>query len=182
MNIVASTDSQKIWNLYDSFLASDNFDSIAAVSKQPNKVSEIKLGSLQDERIEDIVYSLKMNEFTKPILSNRNWFIFKLIGDRRDETIDLSKDHAKNIVIKTLSDRKSQKIGREYLDRIFKGKTITADRKVFDIFFENLKTVILERIKKAYTDTSLSIQLLQTDLFQCLSRIDKENIIKILPL
>ena len=178
MNIVASPDSQNIWNLYDELLASDNFDSIAAASKLPNKVSEIKLGSLQDEKIEDIVYSLKMNEFTKPILSNRNWFIFKLIGDRRDETIDLSKDHAKNIVIKTLSDRKSQKIGREYLDRIFKVKTITADRKVFDIFFENLKTIILERIKKADTDTSLSIQLLQTDLFQCLSRIDKENLNK----
>ena len=90
----------------------------------------------------------------------------------------MTKEHAKNIVIKTLSDRKSQKIGREYLDRIFKGRTITADRKVFDIFFENLKTVILERIKKADTDTSLSIQLLQTDLFQCLSRIDKENLNK----
>ncbi len=178
MNIVASPDSQKIWNLYDELLASDNFDSITAASKLPNKVSEIKLGSLQDEGIEDIVYSLKINEFTKPILSNRNWFIFKLIGDQRDETIDLTKEHAKNIVIKTLSDRKSQKIGREYLDRIFKGKTITADRKVFDIFFENLKTVILERIKKADTDTSLSIQLLQTDLFQCLSRLDKENLNK----
>ena len=178
MNIVASPDSQNIWNLYDELLASDNFDSITAASKLPNKVSEIKLGSLQDERIEDIVYSLKINEFTKPILSNRNWFIFKLIGDRRDETIDLTKEHAKNIVIKTLSDRKSQKIGREYLDRIFKGRTITADRKVFDIFFENLKTIILERIKKADTDTSLSIQLLQTDLFQCLSRIDKENLNK----
>ena len=117
MNIIASPDSQNIWNLYDELLASDNFDSITAASKLPNKVSEIKLGSLQDERIEDIVYSLKINEFTKPILSNRNWFIFKLIGDRRDETIDLTKEHAKNIVIKTLSDRKSQKIGREYLDR-----------------------------------------------------------------
>ena len=178
MNIVASPDSQNIWNLYEELSTSDNFDSIAAASKLPNKVSEIKLGSLQDERIEDIVYSLKINEFTKPILSNRNWFIFKLIGDRRDETIDLTKEHAKNIVIKTLSDRKSQKIGREYLDRVFKGRTITADRKVFDIFFENLKTVILERIKKADTDTSLSIQLLQTDLFQCLSRIDKENLNK----
>ena len=90
----------------------------------------------------------------------------------------MTKEHAKNIVIKTLSDRKSQKIGREYLDGIFKDRTITADRKVFDIFFENLKTIILERIKKADTDTSLSIQLLQTDLFQCLSRIDKENLNK----
>ena len=35
MNIVASPDSQKIWNLYDELLASDNFDSIAAASKLP---------------------------------------------------------------------------------------------------------------------------------------------------
>lgn len=178
MNIAASPDSQKIWNLYSELLASDNFDSIAAASKLPNKVSEVKLGSLQDEGIEDIVYSLQINQFTKPILSNRNWFIFKLIGDRSDETIDLNKEHARNIVIKTLSDRKSQKIGREYLEGIFKNRMITADRKVFEIFFENLKKVILERIKKADTDTSLSIQLLQTDLLQCLARIDKENLNK----
>jgi hypothetical protein len=178
MNIVASTDSQNIWNLYNSLLISDHFDSLVAKSKLPNKESEIKLGSLQDERIEDIVYSLKMNEFTKPILSNSNWFIFKLISDYRDETIDLTKEHAKNIVVKTLSDRKSQKIGREYLDRIFKGRTITADRKVLDLFYENLKSVILERVNKTESDTSFSVQLLQTDLLKCLSHIDEDNLNK----
>jgi parvulin-like peptidyl-prolyl isomerase len=178
INIVASSDSQKIWSFYKSLLNKGDFDSLLTTISFPNKISEVKFGSLEDEYIEDILFSLKLNEFTKPLNSKGNWFIFKLVDDKRDQSIDLTKDYARNIVVKSLTDRKSQKIGREFLNSILGGRSITADRKIFDVFYEILKTVIKERTGKTESDTSLNIQLLGTDLLKTLSKLDNENLNK----
>ena len=170
--ILTSPDSEKAWKLYNAFEKGASFDSVVAIRKMPEKSFEVKFGSFEDEAMEGILYSLKLNEISIPVRYKDNWFIFKPISDEQDLSIDPSKEHAKNIVIKKLRDRKSQKLGRTYLDKLFSGKSITADRKLFEILAENLLEILKNRTGKTEKDSVADVQLLETDVRKVLSLLN----------
>lgn len=161
---IATQDSQKAFLLYNDFHKGVSFDSVMVSMKIPLSPIEVKYGSLEDEAIEEVLYSLSFNEISKPLKANNNWFIFKLVSDEQDYSIDPSKEHAKNIVIKKLKDRKSQKLGRNYLDKLLSGVRITADRKLFDLMSENLLDVLKNRTGLSEYDSTLDIQLQEADI------------------
>ena len=174
--IITSPDSEKIWNIYNGFQNGVEFDSVLIDINMQQKPFEIKYGSFEDEAVERMLYSLKLNEITKPIKSKENWFIFKLVGDEQDTTIDLSKDYAKNIVLKKIKDRKSQKLGRIFLDKLLGGKSIMADRRLFDIFSEKIVQVIKTRSGKTEIDPLNNIQMLETDILKVISVMSEDDL------
>lgn len=169
--IITSPDSGKVWKLYNSLLAGESLDSVLVSMKMPQKPFEVRYGSLEDETMEEILYSLNLNEISKPVNAKNNWFIFKLVGDEQDLAIDPSKEHAKNIVIKKLTDRKSQKLGRVYLDKLLSGKTINADRQLFDIMSDKLLEILKKRTAKTEIDSINGVDLLEIDVKQLLSSL-----------
>jgi parvulin-like peptidyl-prolyl isomerase len=170
--IITTPDSQKASTLYNAFLNGASFDSVLLSMKIPLKEYEIKYGSLEDEGMEDILFSLKLNEISKPLLSKGNWFILKLVSDDQDISIDPSKDHARNIVIKKLRDRKAQKLGKIYLDKLFSGRSINADRRLFDLMSDNLLQILKDRTNKTENDSLIDVQLLEIDIHKVLSSLD----------
>ena len=174
--IITTPDSQKVIKLYNDFQKGISFDSVLVRMKMPQKPFEVKYGSFEDEAMEEILFSLNLNEISKPIKSKNNWIIFKLISDEQDLSIDPSKEHAKNIVIKKLRDRKSKKLGRNYLDKLLSGKSITADRLLFDLMSDNLLDILMERTGKTENDSLLDFQLLETDFKKLLSSINPDNL------
>lgn len=170
--IITSPDSEKIWKFFNSFQAGASFDSVLVSLKMPQKPFEVKYGSFEDETMEEILYSLKLNEISKPIKSKNNWFIFQLVSDEQDLSIDPSKDHAKNIVIKKLKDRKSQKLGRNYLDKLLSGKSINADRRLFDLMSVKLLDILIVRTGKTKSDSLIDVQLLEADIKKVLSSLN----------
>ena len=90
--ILTSPDSEKAWKLYDAFEKGASFDSVVASRKMPEKSFEVKFGSFEDEAMEGILYSLKLNEISIPVRYKDNWFLFKLDNDVLDLSIDPSKD------------------------------------------------------------------------------------------
>jgi len=174
--IITNQDSGKIWIIYNGLSNGASFDSLKEVMKLPTLPTEINYGSLENEELENILFSLKLNEISTPIKSKENWFIFKLVDDQIDPAMDPSKDHARNIVIKKIRDRKSQKLGRAYLDNLLAGKSITADRALFDLLSYNLLKVLKARTGKTEYDSLLNIQLLESDIRKVLSIIDKSDL------
>lgn len=174
--IITLSDSDKAWKLFYDFQKGVLFDSVLVNLNMPLKPFEIKYASLEDEEMENIVYTLKLNEISKPVKSKDNWFIFKLVDDQPDITIDLSKDYARNIVIKKIKDRRSQKVGKNYLDELLIDKRITADRKLFDLLSDNLLEVIKNRIGKTENDSISDIQLLESDIKKVLTLITKVDL------
>lgn len=170
--IITSPDSEKIWKFYNSFQAGASFDSVLVSLKMPQKPFEVKYGSFEDETMEEVLYSLKLNEISKPIKSKNNWFIFQLVSDEQDLSIDPSKDHAKNIVIKKLRDRKAQKLGRAYLDKLFIGKSINADRRLFDLMSDKLLDILIVRTGKTKSDSLIDVQLIEADIKKVLSSLN----------
>ena len=174
--IITLPDSDKACKLFYDFRKGVLFDSVLVNLNMPLKPFEIKYASLEDEEMENIVYTLKLNEISKPVKSKDNWFIFKLVDDQPDITIDLSKDYARNIVIKKIKDRRSQKVGKNYLDELLIDKRITADRKLFDLLSDNLLEVIKNRIGKTENDSISDIQLLESDIKKVLTLITKVDL------
>ena len=174
--IITSPDSGKIWQQYNSFQAGASFDSVLVSMKMPQKTFEVKYGSFEDEAMEEILYSLKLNEISKPVKAKDNWFIFKLVDDEPDLTIDPSKEHARNIAIKKLTDRKSQKLGRTYLDKLLSGKSITADRQLFDIMSDKLLDLLKNRTAKTEIDSIAGVDLLETDVKKLLSSLSTSEL------
>ncbi len=174
--IITSPDSEKVWKLHNSFQAGASFDSVLVSMKMPQKPFEVKYGSFEDEAMEEILYSLNLNEISKPVKANDNWFIFKLVDDEPDLTIDPSKEHARNIVIKKLKDRKSQKLGRTYLDKLLSGKSITADRQLFDIMSDKLLDILKNRTAKTEIDSIANVDLLETDVKKLLSSLNTSEL------
>ncbi|HMN23353.1 MAG TPA: peptidylprolyl isomerase [Ignavibacteriaceae bacterium] len=174
--IITLPDSDKAWKLFYDFQKGVLFDSVLVNLNMPLKPFEIKYASLEDEEMENIVYTLKLNEISKPVKSKDNWFIFKLVDDQPDITIDLSKDYARNIVIKKIKDRRSQKVGKNFLDELLIDKRITADRKLFDLLSDNLLEVIKNRIGKTENDSISDIQLLESDIKKVLTLITKVDL------
>jgi parvulin-like peptidyl-prolyl isomerase len=174
--IITSPDSEKIWKLYNSFQAGASFDSVLRIMNMPSKPFEVKYGSLEDEVMEEILYSLNLNEISKPVNAKDNWFIFKLVDDELDLSIDPAKEHARNIVIKKLKDRKSQKLGRTYLDQLLSGKSITADRQLFDKMSDKLLEILKERTAKSEYDSVISVDLLETDIKKLISSLSSAQL------
>jgi parvulin-like peptidyl-prolyl isomerase len=174
--IITSQDSEKIWNIYKAFQNGAKFDSVITAMRMPQKPFEVRYGSFEDEGVEDILFSLKLNEITRPIKAKDNWFIFKLIDDYPDVSIDLSNDQAKNIVIQKLKDRKSQNLGRVFLDKLLVGKSIMADRRLFDIFSKKLTEVLRTRSGKTEIDSLNNIQLIETDILKVISVMNKDDL------
>ena len=174
--IITTPDSEKAWKLYDAFQEGASFDSVLVIMKMPQKPFEVKYGSFEDEEMEDILFSLKLNEISKPVKSKNNWFIFKLVSDEQDLSIDPSKDHARNIVIKKIKDRKAQKIGRTFIDELLSGRSITADRGLFDLLSNKLLGALTDRTGKTENDSLVDIQLLETDILKVITSLRQTDL------
>lgn len=174
--IIVLSDSATIFNAYESLLKGSAFDSIQVQLNIPLKVHTVKYGSLEDDNLENTLYSLSLGNFTGPYKSGNNWFIFKLISDEIDNSIDPSKEHARNIVLKKLKDRKSKNLGRAYLNTLFTGKKIEADRNLFNLISNNLLSVIKNRTGVSNIQMGSEIQLLETDIYKALKLINQSDI------
>jgi len=174
--IITLSDSVKIQDLYNALEKRSSFDSVLNVLKMPTKPFEVKYGSFEDEYMEETLFSLTMNEISQPFKNKSNWFIFKLVDDQQDESIDPSKDHARNIVIKKLRDRRSQKIGRNFLDSLLSGKSIAADRRLFDLLSDELLKILMLRTGEIEIDSVTDIQLSEKDVLKVLSSLRESDL------
>jgi hypothetical protein len=80
INIIISTDSAEINSLYKLLSNGADFDSLLKTRNEyqvQQKPLEVKLGSLDDELVEDIVFNLKEGEISEPIKSKEQWLIAK---------------------------------------------------------------------------------------------------------
>ncbi len=174
VDLISSQDSLLINKFYDLALNISNMDSLINLFGLKKTRYEIKYGSLQDSNIENIIYSLKLNQISAPINIKGQWLVIKLLNDENDKTIIPGTDHAKNLVIKKLKDQKAQIIGRKFLDNLLYGKSVTADKKLFELITEYLFEVLKNRYNSK--DSLKKIQLEEIDILNVQRRINKNDL------
>ncbi len=179
VKIITSTDSSEIFRIYNHLVNFNNFDSLLALRPEYNsqqKPLKIKLGTLSDEFAEDVIFNLKLNEISAPMLSNNNWFIFKLENEEIDSTILSDNETARNKTIAILSERKRKALAGKFLDKVIGGRTISANSELFNLFADTLVNIIQKRISHQIPELSNNIELTPDDLKKSLALLDKEKL------
>lgn len=169
-SVFSSNDSVLINSIYISLTGGASFDSLKniyneIVSKEPVYIS---FGDLNEETIEDSLYSLKQNQFTVPIKNNSGWFIFRL--DTINTRIINPKEHQKHksFVENRIKERRAMKEGTKYLSTLLSGKLIDIDKTIFKMLSDKVYEIIFN---KTFSDSSASYVLSEFDVRDVLSSL-----------
>ena len=120
--IISSVDSVESYAIYNQLRKGARFDSLLkmrpdyAIQKEPVPIT---FGKMDEEWMEDSLYKMKVNTFSKPMKNRSGWFIFKLV-DKAAPLPDKAATGADNVknIIKL---RRTKANGTEYLNKILSG-------------------------------------------------------------
>ena len=130
---LASSDSTLMANLYSKLINFGSIDSLIStipVDLFQVATREIKFGELNDEKIEDQLYNLKLNEFSEPIKNENNWFIFEL-ENIKTNIPQFSNNKFQDEVKKIIRNRRTRFFYNKFYKKYFGGIKIKADEDTF---------------------------------------------------
>ena len=169
INFLFSEDYDEINSLYNLLQEGIPFDSILAESpekeEQLNPV-EIVFGQME-ETVEDILYGLKIGDYTKPILTPDGWYIFKLVNRSEQMLVSQNEkeDDLKNVK-KTIEARRLIVRQSEFYTEFFKDKKVDVEPNLFEDIAQSLSsTFALKKNLQQIADNEL-INLEPEDLLK----------------
>jgi parvulin-like peptidyl-prolyl isomerase len=134
INFLFSEDKKEIWNLYKMLNDGVPFDSVLATrpeQKEQLEPEEIVYGQMAEE-IEDSLYSLKIRNYTSPLLTPDGWYIFKLTNIINQIFKSQSdKDDASGAVQKVIKARKEKDLFQQFYVNFFKNKKVNINKPLF---------------------------------------------------
>lgn len=113
----------------------------------------VSFGELSKE-VEDQLYKLKLNEFSKPIEAGNGWYIFKLKSVNEKPFLDekqLSKEYLN--LKKSLEKNITNELNKAFFKDFFNDKKVTTDGYLFWSFSESL----IDQLNKAQIEKKISI-------------------------
>jgi parvulin-like peptidyl-prolyl isomerase len=175
--IITSADSTIVNKVYNDLLNSPNPDSLINNSISIKNLSvekEINLGTLNDESLEDSIYSLSPGEFTKPFKHESVWVIFFVKNKLRSSLVNLTDQKTNNEIKRTIKNRRVQKKYIEYLRNLLSGKTFSINEKSFFFIADKIVNVI-----KSKPENEQNIYLLsEGEYFNILTQLTNDELKK----
>lgn len=147
VKIISTKDSSTIFTYYNSLQNGASFDSIEKISdpieydsnKAPMKIT---YGQMQDNYVEDTLYSLNVGNYSSPVKAEGNWFIFKLVGKSTCAAANANDPNYDKTVLSTIRMRKSRIIGVKYLENFYKNKKAVVDSTLFLTLAEKISSIL----------------------------------------
>ena len=174
--IITSADSTIVNKIYNDLLNSPNPDSlINSISiKNLSVEKEINLGTLNDESLEDSIYSLSPGEFTKPFKHESVWVIFFVKNKLRSSFADQTDQKTNNEIKRIIKNRRVQKKYIEYLRDLLSGKTFSINEESFFFIADKIVNII-----KSKPENEQNIYLLsEGEYFNILTQLTNDELKK----
>jgi peptidyl-prolyl cis-trans isomerase C len=157
---LASGDSSKIENLYTLLKSVGSIDSLQSIRPDISKLvstSEIRFGELKNEEIENRLYKLKLNEFTKPVKNGNIWFIFEL-ENILPNTSAVSENKLQEDVKNIIRNRKIRDLYEDFYKKYFGSFNLRADEHLFvkisatfyNVISSDLQSLKQDSVSEAY--------------------------------
>jgi len=136
VRIISASDSSTIFNCFNQLRHGASFDSLGRISDpveyDSNKTPiKITYGQMEDDFVEDALYSLKVGQFSSPLKTHGGWFIFKLVGRSFEIAPNYNDPNYNKTISNVIRVKKSRIIGLKYLDKFYKDKKAIIDSTLF---------------------------------------------------
>lgn len=172
--IISNKDSALIFSFFNLIKHSTNIDSFLNKNTNFNVTeTEITLGKLRDEEIEDSLYSLGIGEITEPIKSEVGWVIFR-VTDKVFSPVDISNSKVTGDMKDIIRNRRIEKKYRQYLNELLKGITIDIEPEAFSLVYNALLERLIEN-KSNLLSEKFFYELTENDFKVILKKLGKKN-------
>ncbi|HUX60334.1 MAG TPA: peptidylprolyl isomerase [Ignavibacteriaceae bacterium] len=188
IRIISAYDSTLIFNYFSQLQNNAPFDSIGRISDpveyDSNKAPlKITYGQMQNDYVEDTLYSLHVGHFSSPVKTNGGWFIFKLVGIGSEVPPNANDPNFNRTITNVIRLRKSRIIGVKYLDNFYKGKVATIDSALFIKLAEKISVVLTDKKRNHDFGRENKLFLDEGNILGILNdfgnNVDNENIVHI---
>jgi len=188
IRIISAYDSTLIFNYFSQLQNNAPFDSIGRISDpveyDSNKAPlKITYGQMQNDYVEDTLYSLHVGHFSSPVKTNGGWFIFKLVGIGSEVPPNANDPNFNRTITNVIRLRKSRIIGVKYLDNFYKGKGATIDSALFLKLAEKISSVLTDKKRNHDFGRENKLFLDEGNILGILNdfgnNVDNENIVHI---
>ncbi|MBU2446270.1 MAG: peptidyl-prolyl cis-trans isomerase [Bacteroidetes bacterium] len=148
VNIISSIDLAEIHKVYSLLLKGLPLESASESNSYKIQFAdsvELTYGMLEEETLEDTVFALALNQFSKPIKNKRGWFIFYPVNKVYSIVSNKDSDKIRANVIRSLRERRTKRIGESYLKNFFDGKNISINESMFQNFTERTHNLLRKK-------------------------------------
>jgi len=144
VNYLVSLDVEEIVSLHKLLDEGIPFDSILAESPEKDEQIapvEIVFGQM-DESVEQVLFKLKIGEYTQPVLTPDGWYIFYLVNKTEEvlPSVQAKEDALKNVQ-KTIEARRMIEKQKEFYAQFFKDKKVDVDPVLFEALASNIASL-----------------------------------------
>jgi parvulin-like peptidyl-prolyl isomerase len=154
VQIWAGTDSADSYRIYGLTQKGLSFDSLEIPE------TDITYGNMDDDKIEDLLYSLKPGEYSKPVNFRSGWFIFHLknkIFTSKDDNEKILSDVKRNI-----KERKAREIGTKFLSVFLKDVKADADTNLFKELANKISNELKNKTPDEFEEKEQTLFLSET--------------------
>ena len=179
VNYLFSSTKDEIDLLYNQLSATDSFDSLLAFRPENVLQTEpyyVSYGQM-DKPVEDILYSLEIGQYTKPVEAPDGWYIFKLlkIGQNilmNPEQADAEQKKVLKIARTTITDS----IVQNFYESFFSGITAETNNSIFHQFAEEVIESLSDRKQNENIPDGKEIVLKPDDLYRIENKLGDETL------
>jgi hypothetical protein len=140
VNFVFSFNKSEIEDLYARLYSGEIIDSVLIGRvEQKEQVSGIPvIYGQMDKDLEDEIFMLKLNQFSKPIPINDGWIIYSLKDILFNSPNDKNREANRKKVEETIFARKAKLFYNEFYSQYIKGNVINTDKPIFNKLSEEI--------------------------------------------
>lgn len=177
LNYIFSEDETEINNIFKQLGEGVEFYSIF-LTRPESSLQEmpyvVGYGQM-DKNVEDILYSLKLGEYTQPIKAPNGWYIFRLLSVE-EKTIE-NEEQAKaeqKYVLKVAEKTVTDSIYKDFYSRFFKDMVAETNKELFLKLSDYVIDALRNRSEKEMIPPGENIYLIPKDLYQIENELGAE--------
>jgi parvulin-like peptidyl-prolyl isomerase len=120
-----------------------------------------------DKNVEDILYNLKLGEFTRPIKAPNGWYIFRLLSSEQKviENAQQAEEQQK-YVLKVAEKTLTDSIYKDFYSKFFKDATAETNRELFLKLSELVEETFKTRSEKENIPAEEKVYIVPEDLYK----------------